>query len=75
MLLDRNIFCNYDIETENNFLLESLMACNENEKPDLEMYFTVNLAFMDYLEQLKETLTTPFNRNWIKVQTDIFLFL
>ena len=46
VLLDRNILCNCDIEAENNFLLESLAACsekeNENENPDLEMYFTVN---------------------------------
>ena len=36
MLLDRNILCNCDIEVESNFLLESLAACNEHEKPDLE---------------------------------------
>ena len=46
VLLDRNILCNCDIEAENNFLLESLVACNKHEKPDLEMYFTVNLALM-----------------------------
>ena len=51
--------CNCDIEAESNFLLESLAACEEHEKPDLEMYFTVNLAFVDYLEQLNETITTP----------------
>ena len=28
------------------------------------MYFTVNLAFIDYLEELNETITTPINRNW-----------
>ena len=71
MLLDRNILCNCDIEAENNFLLESLVACNEHEKPDLEMYFTVNLAFMDYLEQLNETLTTPINRNWTNAKQPI----
>ena len=27
------------------------------------MYFTVNIAFVDYLEQLNETITTPINRN------------
>ena len=63
VLLDRNILCNCDIEAESNLLLESLAACNEHEKPDLEMYFTVNLAFIDYLEQLHETLTIPINRN------------
>ena len=56
ILLDRNILCNCNIEAESNFLLESLVACNEHEKPNLEMFFMVNLAFMDYLEQLNETL-------------------
>ena len=71
VILDRNILCNCDIEAENNFLLESLVACNEHEKPDLEMYFMVNLAFMDYLEQLNETLTTPINRNWTTAKQPI----
>ena len=56
--------CNCDIEAESNFLLKSLAALGENEKPDLEMYFTVNLAFMDYLDQLKETIDMPVIRNW-----------
>ena len=30
VLLDRNILCNFDIEAEDNFLLESLAACGEN---------------------------------------------
>ena len=64
VLLDRNILCNCDIEAESNFLLESLATCEEHEKPDLKMYFTVNLAFVDYLEQLNKTITTPINRNW-----------
>ena len=43
------------------------------------MYFTVNLAFIDYLEQLNETITTPINRNWprakqpIPISLDTFL--
>ena len=71
VLLERNILCNCDIEAESNFLLESLTACNEHEKPDLEMYFMVNLAFMDYLEQLNETLTVPINRNWMNAKQPI----
>ena len=67
VLLDRNILCNCDIEGESNFLLESLAACgeHENEKPDLEMYFTVNLAFTNYLDQLDETIDVPIERNWM----------
>ena len=64
VLLDRNILCNCDIEAESNVLLGSLAACEEHAKPDLEMYFMVSLAFVDYLEQLNETITTPINRNW-----------
>ena len=71
VLLDRNILCNCDIEAESNFLLESLAACKEHEKPDLEMYFTVNLAFIDYLEQLNVTITTPINRNWTRAKQPI----
>ena len=35
------------------------------------MYFTVNLAFEDYLEQVNETITTPNNRNWTSVKQSI----
>ena len=71
VLVDRNILCNCDIEAESNFLLESLATCGEHEKPDLEMYFTVNLAFVDYLEQLNETITMPININWTSVKQSI----
>ena len=64
VLLDRSILCNCDIEAESNFLLESLAACEEHEKLDLEMHFTVNLAFVDYLDQLNETINTLIIRNW-----------
>ena len=43
----------------------------EHEKPDLEMYFTVNLAFVDYLEELNETITTPINRNWTSAKQSL----
>ena len=52
VLLDRHILCNCNIEAKSNFLLESLAVCSEHEKLDLEMYFTVNLAFVNYLDQL-----------------------
>ena len=71
ILLDRNVLCNCDIEAESNFLLESLAACDEHEKPDLEMYFTVNLAFLDYLTQLNVTLNIPNDRNWTSVKQPI----
>ena len=64
VLLDRNILCNCDIEAEDNFLLESLAACGENNIQKLEMFFTLNLAFLDHLEDLTEVLDTLFDRNW-----------
>ena len=57
--------CNCDIEAEDNFLLESLAACGENNIQKLEMFFTVNLAFLDHLEDLPEVLDTPIDRNWM----------
>ena len=71
ILLVRNILWNCDIEAESNFLLESLAACDEHEKPDLEMYFMVDITFMDYLVQLNVTLNTPINRNWMSVKQPI----
>ena len=64
VLLNRNILCNCDIEAEDNFLLESLAACGENNNYKLEMFFIVNLAFLDHLEDLTEVLDTPIDRNW-----------
>ena len=74
-LLDRNNLCNCDIETESHFLLESLATCGEHKKPDLEMYFTVNLAFVDYLEELNDTITMPINRNWPSVKQPVSVSL
>ena len=65
VLLDRNILCNCDIEAEDNFLLESLVACGEKNDQKLEMFFTVNLAFLDHLEELTEVTETPIDRNWM----------
>ena len=64
VLLDRNILCNCDIEVKDNFLLESLATCEENNNQRLEMYFIVNLALLDHLEELTETvIDTPIDRN------------
>ena len=65
VLCNRNILCNCNIEAEDNFLLESLAACGENNNHKLEMFFTVNLAFLDHLEDLTEVLVIPIDRNWM----------
>ena len=46
VLLNRTILCKCIIETENNFLLESITACKpDGDDADLEMYFLTNMAF------------------------------
>ena len=67
VLLVSNILCNCDIEAKSNFLLEILAVCSQhgNENSHLEMNFTVNLAFVNYLDQLDETIDVPIERNWM----------
>ena len=65
VLMNRIILCNCDIEAESNFLLESLAACEGPEtKTDLEMYFTINLAFVNYFNDMIEELGIPISQNW-----------
>ena len=60
ILMNRSILCNCDVKGENNFLLESLAACKGPEtKTDLEMYFTINLAFVNYFDDMLEKLGIP----------------
>ena len=65
VLMNQSILCNCDIEAESNFLLESLAACEGPEtKTDLEMHFTINLAFVNYFNDMIEELGTPISQNW-----------
>ena len=65
VLMNEIILCNCDIEAESNFLLESLAACEGPEtKTDLEMHFTVNLAFVNYFDDMIEELGIPISWNW-----------
>ena len=65
VLMNRSILCNCDIEAENNFLLESLAACKGPvTKTDLEMHFTVNLAFVNYFKDIMEESDIPISRKW-----------
>ena len=65
VLMNRSILCNCDIEAESNFLLESLAACEGPEtRTDLEMHFTINLAFVNYFNDMIEELGIPISRNW-----------
>ena len=48
------------MEAESNFLLESLAACDGSEtKTDFEMNFTINLAFVNYFDDMIENLGIP----------------
>ena len=65
VLMNQSILCNCDIEAESNFLLESLAACEgPDAKTDLEMHFTVNLAFVNYFGEILENLGKHILLNW-----------
>ena len=65
VLMNQSILCNCDIEAECNFLLESLAACEgPDAKTDLEMHFTVNLAFANYFEDVLDNLGKHISLNW-----------
>ena len=49
-LLNRSVLCKCGIEADNHYLLESLAAC-DNANSKLTMYFTVNTAFVNYLDR------------------------
>ena len=67
ILMNQSILCNCDIEAESNFLLESLAACKgPDAKTDLEMHFTVNLAFMNYFNDILEDLGKQISLNWTR---------
>ena len=62
LLVNRNVLCNCQIEVENNFLLESPVACHDAES-ELVMHLTVNTAFINYLDNLTESLKFPITLN------------
>ena len=67
VLLNRMVLCNCIIEVENNFLLESIAACDpKGDGADLEMYFMANTAFLNYFDELINTLDVPFLHNITK---------
>ena len=48
---NRSVLCNCGIGVENNYLLESLAVCHDSNSK-LVMYFMVNTAFVNYLDQI-----------------------
>ena len=64
VLLNRTILFNCIIEVENNFLLESIAVCDpDGNGADLKMYFMANTVFLNYFEELINTLEAPFLHN------------
>ena len=51
VLVDRSILCNCGLEADDHHLLKSLTACN-SKHTKLTMYFSINLAFTNYLDKL-----------------------
>ena len=70
------MLCNCGIEAENNFLLESLAACHDTNTK-LIMYFTVNNAFTNYLNEfnLMEEIEMPIfmNKPTLEITLPVFL--
>ena len=58
VLVNRSVLGHCGIEAENNFLLESLASCHDTESK-LVMHFMMNTAFVNYLNNLTETLKLP----------------
>ena len=50
LLVNRSVLCNCGIEAENHFLLKPLAACQDTNSK-LTIYFTVNTAFVTYLDK------------------------
>ena len=51
VLVNRSALCNCGIEADNHHLLESIATCG-NKVTKLIMYFTINLAFTNYLDMI-----------------------
>ena len=65
-LLKRSVLCNCDIHAEEHSLLESIATC-PGKQSEMTIYYTVNTAFMPYLDMFKEELELPsleMNQNW-----------
>ena len=76
VLMNRSILCNCDIEAKSNFLLESLAACEGSEtKTDLEMHFTINLALVNYFDDMIKELGIPVSQNWTTQEQSLPLLL
>ena len=61
VLVSRSVLCSCGIEADNQYLIESLVDC-DNSNSKLTLYFTVNTAFVNYLDMfpnLTDSLEFP----------------
>ena len=75
VLVNRSILCNCGIEMDNHHLLESIASCDK-KTTQLIMYFTINLAFTNYLDMLPNiTDSVPLikDRTWYEQPLPIHL--
>ena len=70
------MLCNCGIEVENNFLPEFLVMCHD-ANTNLVMYFMVNTAFTNYIDQfnLTEDLKFPILTNKMTSEYTLPIFL
>ena len=75
-MVNRILLCNCGIEAENNFFPESL-AARHDANTNLVMYFTVNTAFINYIDQfnLTEDLKFPILTNKMISEYTLPIFL
>ena len=76
VLLKGSVLCNFDIHGEHS-LLESIAAC-PGKQSDITMYYTVNTAFMHYIDNFKEQLeisSLDVNQNWTTQEQILPIFL
>ena len=76
VLVNRSVLCNCGIGVENNYLLESLAACH-NSNSKLVMYFTINNAFTNYLNEFHLTEETEMpiftNKSTSEITLPVYL--
>ena len=74
-LVNRSILCNCGIEADSHHLLKLLAACN-NKLTKLTMYFTINLAFSNYLELIPNmTDQLPINKGKTDFEQPLPIYL
>ena len=68
VLVDRSILCNCGLEADDHHLLKSLAACN-TKHAHLTMYFSINLAFTNYLAKLPNFIEQSLLDRGIKIMS------